>query len=469
MSDTEQATPRKVIVAGLVGTSLEWYDFFLYTTASAVVFNKLFFPHYDPLTGTLLAFTTAAVGFVARPLGGIVFGHLGDTHGRKNVLVLTLVLMGGATFLIGALPTYASIGVAAPLLLAALRFLQGLGLGGEWGGAVLMTMEHGSAARRGFNASWPQVGVPLGNLLAAGVLGLLSAALSEQASLSWGWRVAFFLSGALVLAGLWVRMTVAESPRFTQVERGGGKPRMPLVQVLRVHPRSLLIAVGARVGTDVAFYTFTAYILVFVTTNLGLPKSVALNAVLIGSACQLALIPLFGALSDRLGRRPVYAAGAVGAALWSFAFFPLLSTRSTPLIILAAVVALFTHAVMYGPQAAFTAELFATKLRYSGASMGYQIAGVLGGGIAPIVAISLYERFGTPFAVSGYVLAMAVLTVVALAFAPENAGRDLDELDAREQLDAREELDERAEPDERGQPAERGQLQDGRGARDGHR
>lgn len=421
-----QATPRKVIVASLVGTSLEWYDFFLYTMASAVVFNKLFFPQFDPLTGTLLAFTTAAVGFVSRPLGGIVFGHFGDTLGRKQVLVVTLLLMGGATFLIGTLPTYATIGVAAPVLLGVLRFVQGLGLGGEWGGAVLMTMEHGCAERRGFNASWPQVGVPLGNLLAAGVLGLLSSTLSEQAFLSWGWRVAFFLSGALVLAGLWIRMAIAETQAFVQVRERGVKPRMPLLEVLRRHPRNLLIAVAARVGTDVAFYTFTAYILVFVTTNLGLPKSVALNAVLIGSACQLVLIPLFGALSDRYGRRPVYAAGAVASAIWAFAFFPLLSTRSTPLIILAAVVALLTHAMMYGLQAAFTAELFTTRLRYTGTSTGYQIAGILGGGIAPIVAISLFKTFRTPFAVSAYVLAMVAVTLVALAFAPENAGRDID-------------------------------------------
>jgi metabolite-proton symporter len=418
-----ERSPRKVIVASLIGTSLEWYDFFLYSTAAAVVFNRLFFPSASPVTGTLLAFTTAAVGFVARPLGGIVFGHLGDRRGRKQVLVLTLLLMGTATVLIGALPTYASVGVAAPVLLAVLRFLQGLGLGGEWGGAVLMTLEHGAAGRRGLNTSWPQVGVPAGNLLAAGALGLLGAVLSNDAFLSWGWRLPFFLSGVLVLAGLWIRLSIAESPLFAEVERTGAKVRMPLVEVVRRHPRQLLVAMAARIGTDVAFYTFTVYSLVYVTGTVGRERSVALTAVLVGSAFQLVLIPTFGALSDRFGRRPVYALGAVSAAAWSFAFFPLLDNGSTPVIVLAVVIALLTHAAMYGPQAAFIAELFATELRYSGASMGYQLAGVLGGGIAPIVAIALVRATGTSYSVSVYVLAMVLLTLVGLAVAPETSER----------------------------------------------
>jgi len=297
--DNLSASPRKVIVASLIGTSLEWYDFFLYGTASALVFNKLFFPNFDPLVGTLLAFATYAVGFIARPLGGLVFGHFGDRVGRKQVLIVTLLIMGIATFLIDALPTYQAIGVAAPILLVVLRFVQGLGLGGEWGGAVLMSLEHGAPDRRGLNASWPQVGVPVGNLLAAGVLGLLNLLLTEDAFLSWGWRIAFFLSGALVLVGLWIRMTITESPLFEEVESAGEKARMPLIEVIKRHPRGLLVAMGARLGTDVAFYTFTLYILTFLTANLGLPRSVGLNAVLIGSAVQIALIPWFGALSDR--------------------------------------------------------------------------------------------------------------------------------------------------------------------------
>jgi metabolite-proton symporter len=425
MKESTSASPRKVIVASLIGTSLEWYDFFLYGTASALVFNKLFFPNFDPLVGTLLAFATYAVGFIARPLGGLVFGHFGDRVGRKQVLIVTLLIMGIATFLIGALPTYQAIGVAAPILLVVLRFVQGLGLGGEWGGAVLMSLEHGAPDRRGLNASWPQVGVPVGNLLAAGVLGLLNLLLTEDAFLSWGWRIAFFLSGALVLVGLWIRMTITESPLFEEVESAGEKARMPLIEVIKRHPRGLLVAMGARLGTDVAFYTFTLYILTFLTANLGLPRSVGLNAVLIGSAVQIALIPLFGGLSDRYGRRPVYALGAVSAAVWAFVFFPLLSTRSPVVIVLATVVALITHAAMYGPQAAFIAELFSTELRYSGASMGYQIAGVLGGGIAPLVSIALAGATGTAFAVSFYVLAMVVLTLIALWAAPETAWEDL--------------------------------------------
>ncbi len=416
---------RRVIVASLIGTSLEWYDFFIYGTAAALVFNKLFFPSFDPLVGTLLAFTTYAVGFIARPLGGIVFGHYGDKLGRKNVLVVTLLLMGIATFLIGVLPTYDTIGVWAPILLVALRFVQGLGLGGEWGGAVLMTLESGDPSRRGLNASWPQVGVPIGLLLANGVLSLMGAVTSDAGFLAWGWRVPFLISGLLVVVGLWIRLTIAESPLFREVEQADTKAAAPIMEVLRRYPKQVLLAVGARVGVDVAFYTFVLFITTYVATYLKLPRNYALNAVLIAAAIQVFAIPFFGALSDRIARRPVYLAGAIGAGIWVFVFFALLDTGQFVLIVLAAVIGLIFHAAMYGPQAAFITEMFPTKVRYTGASMGYQLAGIVGGALAPIISVALLGRFGTSLAVSAYVVAMLVITIVCVLLAPETSRIDL--------------------------------------------
>jgi metabolite-proton symporter len=412
---------RRVIVASLIGTSLEWYDFFIYGTTSALVFNQLFFPSFDPLVGTLLAFSTFAVGFVSRPLGGIVFGHYGDKIGRKNVLVATLLLMGIATFLVGLVPTHDKIGVWAPILLVVLRFLQGLGLGGEWGGAVLMTLESGDGKRRGLNASWPQIGVPIGLLLSNGVLALLGALTTEAEFKTWGWRIPFLLSIALVFIGMWIRMTVAESPLFHQTEQHGDESRTPIVEVLRNYPGRVLLAIGARVGVDVAFYTFVLFIATYTTTFLKLPKSYALGAVLIAAAGQTVLIPWFGSLSDQYGRRPVYLFGAVGSAAFVFAFFAMLDSGSFPVIVMAAVIALFLHAAMYGTQAAFIAEMFPTHVRYTGASMGYQMAGIAGGALAPMISVGLLSYSGTSLSVSLYVLAMLTVTALCVLASPETS------------------------------------------------
>ncbi len=421
-----QSSVRRVVLASLIGTSLEWYDFFIYGTAAALVFNQLFFPTFDPLVGTLLAFATYAVGFISRPLGGMVFGHYGDKIGRKNVLVITLLLMGVATFLIGVLPTYDAIGSWAPVLLVSLRFLQGLGLGGEWGGAVLMTLESGDRRRRGLNASWPQVGVPIGLLLANGVIALMGSVTTDVEFRTWGWRIPFLLSGLLIFVGMWIRLTIAESPLFREEAAHGKTPAAPIVEVLRRYPKRVALAIGARVGVDVAFYTFVLFITTYVVTYLKLPRHYALNAVLIAAAVQVVMIPWFGALSDRFGRRPVYLCGAAGAAIWVFVFFAMLDTRSFPMIVAATVIALVLHAAMYGPQASFITEMFPTRVRYTGASMGYQLAGIIGGALAPIISVALLDRYGSSLAVSLYVAGMLIVTMLAVLASPETYRADLD-------------------------------------------
>ncbi|MER5261611.1 MFS transporter [Actinosynnema sp. NPDC002837] len=424
----------KVVIASLIGTTIEWYDFFLYGSAAALVFNKLFFPQSDPLVGTMLAFLTYAIGFLARPLGGLVFGHFGDKLGRKKLLVLSLVLMGGATFAMGLLPTYAAIGVAAPLLLTLLRLIQGFALGGEWGGAVLIVSEHGSAERRGFWASWPQAGVPMGNLLATAVLAVLAAVQSDEAFLSWGWRVPFLLSGVLVLIGLWIRLSVSESPVFLEaqkkIEAGKLKEKPPIVAVVRDHWREVLIAMGARMAENVSYYVITAFILVYITSELGMPRSAGLNAVLIASFAHLVTIPMWGALSDRIGRRTTYLIGAVGIGLWMFVFFALLDTKSFFPMTLAVTVGLVLHGAMYGPQAAFFSELFGTKVRYSGASIGYQLASIGAGAVAPLIATALLAAYDSSFPIVVYVIGMCVLTVIAVVVAKETKGSSLNRTDA---------------------------------------
>lgn len=422
----------RIVAASLIGTTIEWYDFFLYGTAAALVFNKLFFPTADPLTGTLIAFLTYAIGFLARPLGGVVFGHFGDKIGRKKLLVLSLLMMGGATFAMGLLPTHASIGVGAPVLLTALRLIQGFALGGEWGGAVLIVSEHGGDEHRGFWASWPQSGAPGGNLLATGVLALLGAVQSDAAFLSWGWRVPFLLSGVLVIVGLWIRLSVSESPVFLAAQAKaeaeaarGVKERAPVVQVFRKDWRQVLTAIGTRFGENISYYVLTSFLLVYVTAHLGLSKNTALNAVLIGSAVHFVTIPAWGALSDRIGRRPVTLIGAAGMVVWAFGFFALVDTESFAVITAAVTTGLLLHGAMYGPQAAFISEMFDTKVRYSGASMGSQLASIIAGALAPVIAVELLKDYGSSVPVSLYLSAAAVVTTLTVAFAKETRGRDL--------------------------------------------
>ena len=426
MNPSERRPIARIVAASLIGTTIEWYDFFLYTSAAALVFGKLFFPASDPLTGTLLAFLTYAVGFLARPIGGLVFGHFGDRLGRKKLLVLSLVLMGASTCAIGLLPTFVKAGAAAPILLTLLRLVQGFALGGEWGGAVLIVSEHGDDRRRGFWASWPQCGAPGGNLLATAVLAILAATQSDAAFLAWGWRIPFLLSGVLLVVGLWIRLAIAESPVFLVAQKkAAGETRVPIVDVLRGNRREVLVTIGARMAENVSYYVLTAFILVYVTTGLHLPKSVGLTAVLIGSAVHFVTIPMWGALSDRVGRRPVYLFGALGMAVWSFAFFALLNTKSSPVIVLAATIGLVLHGAMYGPQAAFFAEQFPTRVRYTGLSVGGQLSSIAAGAVAPLVAVALFQSWHSTVPVSLYVVAMCVLTVLALSFARETRGSSL--------------------------------------------
>lgn len=417
----------KAFVASLSGTSLEYYDFAVYGTASALVFPQLFFPGNDPLTGLLLAFTTFAVGYVSRPIGGFVFGRLGDTVGRKRVLVITLLLIGLATVLIGLLPTYATIGVSAPIVLVLLRFAQGVGVGGEWGSAVLLSGEFGDPRRRGFWSSAAQIGPPAGNLLANGVFAVLAATLTTVQLLAWGWRVAFLVSAVLVAFGLWIRLRLEDTPVFRALEASGSTARSPVGEVVRTQPRGLLAAILSRLGPDVAYSLLTVYVLTYATRTAGFTRAEVLSAVLVGSALQLGLMPGFGALSDRWNRRAVSVVAVLATAIWVFVLFPTIATGTFGLLVLGVVVGLALHAMAYGPQAAFITEQFSPRLRSTGSSLAYTLAAVLGGALAPLLLTSLQADLGWA-AAAGYVALACVLSAVGLALGRDHDPREDEEL-----------------------------------------
>jgi len=428
MADSGNRHLRSVVLASFIGTTVEWYDFFLYGTAAALVFNRLFFPNLDPLAGTLSAYGTYAVGFVARPLGGVLFGHYGDRVGRKKMLVWSLLIMGVATALIGLTPTYDRVGIWAPVILVVLRFFQGIGVGGEWGGAVLMAVEHSGGRRRGFHGSWPQMGVPAGLLLSTAVFAALSARLSESAFLAWGWRVPFLLSVLLIGVGLFVRLRILETPSFVRLKESSAQSRIPLLEVLREHPREILLGMGMRFAQNVVFYVYTVFVLSYGEKSLGYPRAVVLRAVMLASLIGLASIPFWSHLSDRIGRRPVYLGGAVISAVVAFPFFRLFE-RGPGFVALALVLAINVgHDMMYGPMAAYLSELFGTRVRYTGASLVYQLTSVFSGGLAPFVATLLLSRHGSG-AVAAYIVACCALTAVATWFAPETHRGALDNPD----------------------------------------
>jgi MHS family shikimate/dehydroshikimate transporter-like MFS transporter len=419
----ERTSVRQVVTASLVGTTIEWYDFFIYGTAAALIFNQLFFPGSEPLAGTLLAFGTYAVGFAARPFGGIFCGHFGDKIGRKSMLVMTLIVMGIATFAIGLLPTHATIGVWAPLLLVALRFLQGFAVGGEWGGATLMAVEYAPPGRRGFYGAWPGMGIPAGLVLATAVFSIFQM-LPEEQFLAWGWRAPFLLSIILVAVGLFIRLKILETPAFEQVRESGEVSNLPIVDVLQNYWRSILITMGAFFLLNGGFYIAITFMLTYGTQTVGVESSTMLTGVLIAACVQIVAIGFFGALSDRVGRRPVYLGGAIFLALFSFPLFWMVNTGNAVVIWLALTIAVASLGAMYGPMGAFFSELFDTRVRYSGASLGYQLASVFAGGLAPFIGVALLSRYGYT-AVALYMIGMAIVTIVAVYLATETYRRDL--------------------------------------------
>ena len=416
---------RRAIIASTVGTTIEWYDFFLYSTVTGLAFAQLYFPKSDPLVGSLQAFAIYAVGFVARPIGAAVFGHYGDRIGRKSTLIATLLLMGAATFLVAFVPTYEQIGIWGAVLLTVLRFIQGVGVGGEWGGSVLMSMEWTKTnAHRGFVASWPQFGVPAG-LFLANLAVLAVSEISGSQFLVWGWRIPFLLSILLVAIGLYIRLNVLETPVFRRLVSQNKIERTPMLEVIKRQPRDILLSAFARMGEQAPFYLYTAFVFTYGTKVLGASRELLLTAVLTGSVTSFFTIPFSGYMSDRIGRKRMYMIGAAATGVFGFIYFALLNTAVPGWIFLAIVLSLVPHSMMYGPQAALIAESFTGRLRYSGASLGYQLASVIAGGPAPLIAAWLLAQYGSGYVIAVYILVCATLSLVSTAMLKDHTNQDI--------------------------------------------
>jgi MFS family permease len=425
---------KRVVAASMAGTVVEWYEFFLYGTAATLVFNKVFFAQSaSDLDAILAAFVTYAVGFAARPLGGVVFGHYGDKYGRKKLLQFSILLVGASTFLMGCLPTYGQIGYLAPALLVVLRFLQGFAVGGEWGGAVLLVAEHSPNRERGFWASWPQAGVPAGNMLATVVLLVLTMTLSDAAFLSWGWRVAFWLSAVVVLIGYYIRTKVTDAPIFVEAQQEAERVKassLSVVEVLKRYPRGVFTAMGLRFGENIMYYLVVTFSITYLKVQVHVNTSAILWYLLIAHAVHFVAIPLVGRISDVVGRRPVYFVGAVGGACWGFFAFPMMNTGNYAMIIAAVTLGLVIHAVMYAPQPALMSEMFPTRMRYSGVSLGYQVTAIVAGSLAPIIAVRLLDVYDSSVPIAVYLAVACAITLIAVVVSRETKGIDLATLDA---------------------------------------
>jgi metabolite-proton symporter len=416
---------RKAVVASTIGTAIEWYDFFLYGTAAGLIFGKLFFPNSDPLTATLAAFGTYFIGFIGRPIGAAIFGHYGDRIGRKATLIATLLCMGIATFLIAFVPTYETIGIWGAVILTVLRMIQGIGVGGEWGGSVLLAMEwsrhHG---QRGLVASWPQFGVPCG-LFLANLAVLAFSQLSGDQFATWGWRIPFALSIILVGVGLWIRLGILETPVFQALLNNNKIEKTPIIEVIKKQPKEIILSALLRVSEQAPFYIFTAFIFAYAVGTLHMSRNLILSAVLAASFVSFVTIPLSGHISDRIGRKKMYLIGAATTGVFGFLYFGMVDTASPLLVFIAIVLSLIPHDMQYGPQAALIAEAFTPRLRYSGASLGYQLASVIAGGPAPLIATALFASYQSGYAISIYIAACAAVSLVSTAMMPDYTGQDI--------------------------------------------